>query len=378
MTIPLARRQRGLLLGVWALVSLMAMVPAALQYLSEGQAVPWGRLWSEAIGWFLWIAMLPVVIWTARRFPLERDRWQRSLPVHVAMGALVAVAYAVLVVFKNQVVLSIGTADPQPHLLELLPGFIFGGFQVFFLVYWMSVAMVHALAAYRRLRERELDQSRLEARLSLAELQLLKLQLDPHFLFNALNATSALVQTDPEGAERMLGLVSDFLRESLRGANRQEHRLEQELAFLELYLQIEQTRFGERLQVRLEVDPELLAEPVPSLILQPLVENAVRHGMPEGERPLRIVVKARSRGAGRMELSVGDDGRGLPAGELPVGVGLANTRARLEHLYAQAQSFELGAGPEGGTVVTLSLPRSSARSVPAEILGARTLMVEEV
>lgn len=363
---------------MWALVSLMAMVPAALQYLSEGQAVPWGRLWSEAIGWFLWIAMLPLVIWTARRFPLERGRWQRSVPAHVAMGALVAVLYAVLVVLKNQAVLSIGTADPQPHLLELLPGFVFGGFQVFFLVYWMSVAMVHALAAYRRLRERELDQTRLQARLSLAELQLLKLQLDPHFLFNALNATSALVQTDPQGAERMLGLVSDFLRESLRGAHRQEHRLQQELEFLELYLQIEQTRFGERLRVRLEVDPELLEESVPSLILQPLVENAVRHGMPEGERPLAIVVSARARGPRRMELSVGDDGRGFPAGPLPVGVGLANTRARLEHLYAQAQSFELGSGPAGGTLVTLSLPRASAGTVSAGTMAAHTLLVEEV
>ena len=363
---------------MWALVSLMAMVPAALQYLSEGQAVPWGRLWSEAIGWFLWIAMLPLVIWTARRFPLERGRWQRSVPAHVGMGALVAVLYAVLVVLKNQAVLSIGTADPQPHLLELLPGFVFGGFQVFFLVYWMSVAMVHALAAYRRLRERELDQTRLQARLSLAELQLLKLQLDPHFLFNALNATSALVQTDPQGAERMLGLVSDFLRESLRGAHRQEHRLQQELEFLELYLQIEQTRFGERLRVRLEVEPELLDESVPSLILQPLVENAVRHGMPEGERPLAIVVNARARGPRRMELSVGDDGRGLPAGPLPTGVGLANTRARLEHLYAQAQSFELSSGPAGGTLVTLTLPRASAGTVSAGTMAAHTLLVEEV
>ena len=377
MTVPLARRQRGLLLGVWALVSLMAMVPAALQYLSEGQAVPWGRLWSEAIGWFLWIAMLPVVMWTARRFPLERGRWPRSVPAHVVMGALVAVAYAVLVVVKNQIVLGIGTADPQPHLWELLPGFVFGGFQVFFLVYWMSVAMVHALAAYRRLREREHEQTRLQARLSLAELQLLKLQLDPHFLFNALNATSALVQTDPEGAERMLGLVGDFLRESLRGAHRQEHRLEQELAFLELYLQIEQARFGERLRVRLEVEPELTSESVPSLILQPLVENAVRHGMPEGERPLQIVVSARSRGPGRMELEVADDGRGLPAGEVPAGVGLANTRARLEHLYAQSQSFEMGAGPEGGTIVTLSLPRAAARPARAGIVGGHTLLVEE-
>jgi two-component system, LytTR family, sensor kinase len=371
-------RQRGLLLGVWALVSLMAMVPAALQYVAEGQAVPWGRIWSEAIGWFLWIAMLPVVLWACRRFPLERGGWRRAVPVHVLTGAIVAVAYAVLVVLKNQVILSLGTQDPQPHLLALLPGFVLGGFQVFFLVYWMSVAIVHALAAYRRLRERELDQTKLEARLSRTELELLKLQLDPHFLFNALNAASALVQSNPEGAERMLELVSEFLRESLRGARRQEHRLEQEIAFLRLYLEIEQTRFGARLRVQFDIPPELGSEMVPSLILQPLVENAVRHAMPEGERGLDVTVTGRALGRDRMELRVSDNGRGLPVGKLPAGVGLANSRARLEHLHAAAQSFEIVARPEGGTTVTLALPRRSAQAERQPAVDARTLLIEEV
>ena len=249
-----------------------------------------------------------------------------------------------LVVVKNQLLFSVWTGDPIPRLLQMLPGFILGGFHVYFLVYWMIVAAVHAVDFARKYRERELSASRLEAQLSRAQLQMLKMQLDPHVLFNALNAVSVLVHRDPDGAERTIGLLSDFLRQSLSSSHRQEVLLEEELRFLDLYLEIEKTRFGERLRVAQQVAPELLTEPVPNLILQPLVENAVRHGMRPGNAPLTIEIVARPLGDDRLELRVSDDGRGLPDssnGPPREGVGLSNTRARLEQLYGTQQSFEL-------------------------------------
>ena len=358
-------RRGALLAALWALLSLMSLVPAALQFVAEGQPVPWGRMWSDFVGWFLWVLLFPAILAAAQRFPLERRRWAASLGWHLLIGSAVAIGYAVLVVLKNQLLISWWTGDPIPRLLQMLPGFILGGFHVYFLVYWMIVAAVHAVDFARKYRERELSASRLEAQLSRAQLQMLKMQLDPHVLFNALNALAALVHRDPDGAERTIGLLSDFLRQSLSSSHRQEVLLEEELRFLDLYLEIERTRFGERLLVARQVAPELLTEPVPNLILQPLVENAVRHGMRPGNAPLHIEITARALGEDQLELQVSDDGRGLAEwrqGRPREGVGLSNTRARLEQLYGARQSFELRNGERGGALARILLPRR--RGVP--------------
>jgi signal transduction histidine kinase len=353
-------RRGGVMVALWALLSLMSLVPAALQYVAEGQAVPWDRMWSEFLGWFLWVLLFPAILAAADRFPLERRRWVASLAWHLVIGSAVAVGYAVLVVVKNQLLFSLWTGDPIPRLFQMLPAFILGGFHVYFLVYWMIVAAVHAVDFASRYRERELSASRLEAQLSRAQLQMLKMQLDPHVLFNALNALAALVHRDPHGAERTIGLLSDFLRQSLSSSHRQEVLLEEELRFLDLYVEIEKTRFGERLRVARRVAPEVLTESVPNLILQPLVENAVRHGMRPGSTPLNIEITASPLDDDRLELRVCDDGRGLPDarhGPPREGVGLSNTRARLEQLYGSRQSFELRNGDQGGALARILLPR---------------------
>jgi signal transduction histidine kinase len=370
---------RRLLLGLWAAASLMSLVPTALQYLTEGQPVPWGRMASEALGWLLWIVFFPVVLWAARRFPLERSGWGRSLAAHGAIGSAVAVAYGLLVLAKSWLVMALGTGDYGLYLWQQAPGFVLGGFYIYFLVYWMILALVAATGYYRRMRERELEVERLAADLSRAQLQMLQLQLDPHFLFNALNAVAALVHSDADKAESVVGMIGDFLRRSLQNAHRQEVLLREELDFLELYLGIERTRFGPLLRVDVAVPAALGAEWVPQLILQPLVENAVRHGM-RSNRALRVIVEAREVGDDTLELRVRDDGRGLdPAAPPREGVGMSNTRARLQQLYGDRQSFTMQPRSEGGVEVIVTLPRRGRKHAPGALsqdLGPRTLIVD--
>jgi two-component system, LytTR family, sensor kinase len=370
---------RRLLLGLWLAASLMSLVPTALQYLTEGQPVPWGRMTSEAVGWLLWIVFFPVVLWGERRFPLDRSNWGRSLAAHVAIGSAVSVAYALLVLVKSELVLAIGTGDYAPYIWQQASGFVLGGFYIYFLVYWMILALFMATGYYRRLRLREVEVERLAADLSRAQLRMLQLQLDPHFLFNALNAVAALVHIDADRAESVVGLLGDFLRRSLQNAHRQEVQLREEVDFLELYLAIERTRFGSQLLVEIAVPPELGDDWVPQLILQPLVENSIRHGM-RSTRALQVSVEARALDASMLELRIRDDGRGLESGAPPEeGVGVSNTKARLLQLYGGRQSFTLRQRPQGGVEVVVTLPRrgnQEAAARPSRNLGTGTLIVD--
>lgn len=371
---PVPLWRRPILLG-WALLSVTTFLPSCLYYLSEKQAVPWSRLGSEMLGWLLWVPLLPMVLWAAHRFPLERQAWRRSVPAHLLMGLVVAVLYAVLLAVKNQVIVE-ATTGGSPPFLSVMKRYVTGGFQLYFLVYGMIVVAAHALDYYRKYRERELRAAQLEARLTRAQLQVLKMQLDPHFLFNTLNTISVLVHRDPDAADRMICMLSDFLRSSLRNADREQILLEEELAFLEQYLAIQKARFGARLAVELDVEPEALSALVPSLILQPLVENSIRHGMSR-TAPLTVTVRARLLARRRLGLEVIDDGFGLPAGSergVKEGIGLSNTRARLRQLYGADHQFDLANRAGGGVVATLVVPRRIERpesqpvpEVPAQV-----------
>jgi len=221
------------------------------------------------------------------------------------------------------------------------------------LVYWIIVLTSHAAGYYRRYREGEL-------RASQAQLQALKMQLHPHFLFNSLHSVSALIHKDPEAADRMITRLGDFLRMTLDNAATQEVGLRKELEFLNCYLAIEGIRFNDRLTTEVKVDPRALDCRVPNLILQPIVENAIRHGVAPRSAPGRVEVSA-ERVGDKLRLRVKDDGPGIQSAKSNGvgsrgGVGLANTRARLEHLYGKAYRFEMTNDPRGGLVVTLELP----------------------
>ncbi|MEK6286194.1 MAG: histidine kinase [Acidobacteriota bacterium] len=225
----------------------------------------------------------------------------------------------------------------------------------------------YAIDYYRRHQEEEVKISRLKAELAEAQLQVteaqlqaLKMQLHPHFLFNTLNSISALLDEDVDAADQMLARLGDLLRMTLENSGAQEVTLQEELEFLRCYLEIEQVRFHDRLTVIMNIEPETLDARVPNLILQPIVENAIRHGIVSRIAPGQIEINAK-RSGDTLQLEVKDNGRGLHRGEassgrIKEGLGLTNTRARLEQLYRAAHRFELSDAPEGGLQVMLEFP----------------------
>jgi LytS/YehU family sensor histidine kinase len=206
------------------------------------------------------------------------------------------------------------------------------------------------------MRATELDAARLETALAHTELKLLKAELDPHFVFNALHTISALVHRDPEAADRMICRLSDFLRLSFASAGAPEVSLQQELEHLRAYMEVQMVRFRGRLTLEVDVPPALLSCRVPNLLLQPLVENVVKHGVSKGLKPVHALVRAR-RSGGALEVEIADDGPGLaPAPARREGIGLSNTRGRLSKLYPGAHRLALEDRPEGGTRVVVALP----------------------
>ena len=239
-----------------------------------------------------------------------------------------------------------------------------------FVTYWIVVAATQGYLYYSRYREGELRTAQLSAQLAQAQLQALRMQLHPHFLFNTLNAISTLVHKDPEIADRMIARLSDLLRLTLENIGVQEVRLAQELQFLERYLEIERMRFPDRLQVRMHIAPETLDARAPYLILQPIVENAIRHGIAPRSTLGTVEIRAECKND-RLILEVRDDGPGISPDRIPKdGVGISSTRARLERLYGAAHQFELRNAAEGGLVVTLAMPfRLTAGASGAESGG---------
>lgn len=236
-------------------------------------------------------------------------------------------------------------------------------------IYLPIVLVAHVTSYYRRFRERELRSSQLQGQLEKARLQALKSQLQPHFLFNTLNSISALMRTDVEAADRMITRLGDLLRTSLETAGTQMTTLNHELEFVNCYIEIEKIRFEERLRVRLDIAPETLDATVPHLLLQPLVDNAIKHGISKLVAGGEIQISAR-RDDSDLHLEVRDNGPGFrDTGQIPSrGLGLRITRERLETIYGQNHSVEVLALPDGGCVVRVSIPLHMAvHAGPAEV-----------
>ncbi len=306
--------------------------------------------------WYSLAALSPLLIALARNYPFELKRWKSRLAVLLLGSVLVSLDKVGLdVLFERLVPGQFQMTRRGLSDLELFSIFFNARFVNYMLVYWAVLGLSQTLDFYRKFRERELRASQLEAQLAQAQLQVLKMQLHPHFLFNTLHAVSALMHQDVEVADRMIARLGELLRATLESVGTHRVPLAQELEFIKPYLEIEQARLGPRLAVRLEIDPEATGALVPNLILQPLVENAIRHGI--GPRPAggRIEIRAHRHG-GRLALQISDNGRGLAA-NYREGVGVANTRARLAGLYDRAgHRFALENRAGGGVTVTVDLP----------------------
>ena len=339
----------------WTLVGLAFGTQLYLTYLKLGNPVSWRFALGRALGdWYVVAVLSLPALWLARRFRIEGQQWHWRVVLHVAGSGLFSVAWMLLRAALEAVQTQPGQA-PMNFLWSLQHALV----ERFFfnvLIYWAMVSVSHAFHFYRRSTERELRTVELEKSLAEARWQALQMQLNPHFLFNTLHAIGALMHKDVKTAERMLVRLSDLLRTVLDRAGTQEVPLRREVAFLRSYLEIEQTRFGDRLQVRLELPENTLDALVPNLLLQPLVENSLKHGLGPRARPGWVEVGARREGA-RLRLWVRDNGAGHPgAGPCKDGVGLSNTRARLSQLYPGAHQFEAAALEPEGFLARVEIP----------------------
>ena len=310
---------------------------------------------------YLWAVLTPFIFWVASRFTPDR-RWLRPMLLLLGIGIVLAMLVDHIVAFLHVDLM------PHPHRPPPHPGSgpRMGPIELWFLndllVYLAILAAGIAREYFLRYRARMEETTRLQAhaaqlqaQLAEARLDTLRTQLDPHFLFNTLNAVSALVERDPRGVRRMISRLSELLRHTLEGGREQEVPLRQEMQVIERYLEIMQIRFQGRLELDLRLDPAAADALVPSFILQPLVENAITHGIDQTTAAGRIEITATREGE-RVVLRVRDSGP-APAGAPAVeGVGLRNTRARLEQLYGEAQSLTLRPAEGGGMVAEVTLP----------------------
>ncbi len=312
--------------------------------------------------WLAWIVLVPVALWLRRRCPVERGTLKRALPVHLAAVLLLCAVHSGIVLLMNWLIMQSDQPFDQ-QLIALLTYWWVRDLSFCVLFYGLILGIGSASDYYRQFRERELRASQLEAQLAQAQLQMLKMQLHPHFLFNTLNGITGLVRdNDNAAAVQMLVGLSDLLRQTLDNAGKQEVRLSEELEWLELYLKLQQIRFSDRLRVSIQAAPETLDALVPNLITQPLVENAIRHGLQPRAAPGSVSLSA-WRSNGRLELRICDDGVGLPEGWRMTdskGVGLLNTEARLQQLYGADFVFEVRNREQGGAEALLAIPLRQA------------------
>lgn len=353
----------ALLFAVWTTYGLLSAWQAHYWYSFGKHPLSWPEsIRFEVTYAWLWFLCCPVVLWLAKRFRIERDYRVSHILVHIAammaLAALTKTAYEWI------------TRPPDTVFLQFTWQKLFRSIVMSsdtgILLYCMIILVEHSFVYYKRYRDGLINAGRLQTELARAQLQSLKMQLHPHFLFNTLHTISALVHEDPEAAERTIARLSELLRLFLATSTIHEVTLAEELRILDLYLEIERTRFEGRLSVHYDVPAELRSAMVPNLVLQPLVENAIRHGVGKRSAPGWISIAAEIYGD-TLVLRVTDNGEGLksdPDKPQTSGKGLAITRGRLETLYGSHQSLVVRNVQTGGTEARITLPFKTHTEYP--------------
>lgn len=320
---------------------------------NEQNADFWRLLIWPLMRWMLWAVFLPLLFYMAKRYPVNSRDWLPSAFYHLT----VLFGFNFLQVLEKIFYLNIIVDFFVPLNLSSILKYFINYIYFNIITYSIFLGLYYLWDYYKKFRDRELKAYRLEAQLSEARLEVLKMQLHPHFLFNTLHAISALIPNDPEAADKMVSRLSDLLRLTLEHSELQEIPLKEELEFLEIYLDIEKTRFHDRLKVIIDVDKKILDVYVPNLMLQPIVENAVRHGISPKSEGGAIEITAKKAGS-KIVISVRDNGKGLKGTpeNITEGFGISNTRERLKQLYGELQSFSIEDLAQGGVSVTLEIP----------------------
>lgn len=309
--------------------------------------------------WLAWAPLTPLIFAAVRRHPLVRGRLGRSVIAHVAL-ALVCVAFvevaSTIPLVKLEEMRGMAGNETRPTLLFITFSSSIARLVTHFITYAAVVAVASTIEYQRQLRERELRAVQLESDLAQAQVQAIKMQVQPHFLFNTLHAINVLIRQDPATASRMVTQLGDLLRHTLTRASFTEVALRSELEILTLYLEIERVRFRDRLTVTFDVASETLGALVPDLVLQPLAENAIKHGIAQMMEPGRVVVRAR-RAGDRLVLEIQDSGAGPVIAERShERIGLTTVRARLERLYGERHTLSIERGERGGCIARVTIP----------------------
>jgi two-component system LytT family sensor kinase len=347
------------IIGVWAFIGVVYTAPIYIEMRAEGMVHSAFKVFTWGILiWVAWAPFEPAIVWFARHFSLLGGAWKRSLPVHIPVfliSSAVHSAVAVAIVLTVKPWDNMGTTTFWPRFLSRMQSSFAGDL----LVYGGIVGVCYAIDYYRKYQEREFVATQLENQLALAQLESLRMQLHPHFLFNTLNGIVGLVRDHKnDAAVSMLVGLSDLLRHTLEHSDRQEVELNEEINFIKLYLGIQQMRFSDRLQINFNIDPATSKALVPNLLLQPLLENALRHGIGRSADAGAITVSSK-RENGSLLITVADNGEGLPYDwqlKTGSGIGLANTAARLQQLYGENHRFDIHNGDSGGVEVEIVMP----------------------
>jgi hypothetical protein len=360
----------------WVLVSsfwvLITLATALHDWLTWGGEF-WQALRFGTLMWLPWAVVTPGIVWFSTVFPLERSCWRWRLAAHLGALAMITVLFGFAHHWAGRPPFSAPPGNAPAGAPRFSPpggppseapvsDVILHGAMAEFPIYWAIVGMAHAFLFYERARERECHADVLEAGLAKARLQTLQMQLQPHFLFNTLNSIASLIHEDPRAADEMIGSLGDFLRLTLNTSDRLEISLCEELLYLDSYIAIEKIRFGGRLRVEKQIEPAAFDALVPALVLQPLLENAVKHAVEKQSAPVLVRITA-GRAGNSLRLQVTDDGHGLKDAakdKLIEGVGLSNTRSRLQEVAGRAASLDLSLPPEGGLRVQIQIPWRTA------------------
>lgn len=347
----------GAIFGLWTLVGFFFASQIYFYAINTERATPFSKalVWQLSAVYLIALAT-PLILWLSKRFRLDSPNWMRNALVHllasIFIGALLTAGHVLMDGWFS------GRLDSLSF--QSFWRIVYVNLDKNLLNYWLILFISNAVNYYKRYRESELAATRLAAQLSEAQLNALKMQLHPHFLFNTLHSISSLLSKDTETARRMITRLGDFLRLTLENSGSQEIELCREFEFLTCYLEIERIRFSDRLTVKMEVDAKVLNCLVPNLILQPIVENSIRHAIAPRSTAGMIEVKA-FQANGMLCLQIKDNGPGIkldliPKKEAQRGIGLSNTRNRLRQLYGDNAHFEMVNSSEGGLSVTLEIP----------------------
>ena len=349
------------IVAVWVVLGVIYAAPIYVEMRAEQHGhLAWRLFTWGVLTWLAWAPLTPAMIWLARKWSVVGEAWKRNLIVHLPAFLFLSTLHSAAATAVNLWVKPFDNVggSPKPFWPKFLSQVI-GSYGSDLLIYAGVIGVFYAFDYYRKYREREFVATRLEAQLAQAQLESLRMQLHPHFLFNTLNSIVGLVRDNKNNAAvNMLVGLSDLLRHTLEYSSRHEVELREEINFIKLYLSIQEMRFSDRLRIELDIDPRTTKALVPNLILQPLTENALRHGIARSTDSGLVGINSVAED-GQLRLTVYDDGAGLPDDwqlKGSAGIGLANTIARLQQLYDNDHEFDIRNRDSGGVEVVIVMP----------------------